>query len=142
MSAATIRRERETVSTTTLNRLPESASIFTAELFAIRAAYFEINSQNIQNAMIVSDSLSAVQSIHPKYYRTHPLLSDILEIQNVLEQTPILLWIPSHTGIPLNEKADEMVKEALKLTEITRHPSYPRRLPNTYSQTTQTNIPT
>ena len=69
--------------------------------------------------MIISACLSAVQSIHPKYYGTHPLISDILEIQNVLEQTLILLWIPSYAGIHLNEKADKMAKEALNLTEIT-----------------------
>ena len=73
----------------------------------------------------------------------------IIDTQNSLPSLPKLLWIPSHTGIPLNEKADQLAKEALNLTEISRihHnpddflPTIPRQI-NLTAQQNWNNTPT
>ena len=124
-AAAAIGRRRG-VSTTILKaRLPAGTSIYTAELYAILAAYIKIKDKNYKKSIIISDSLSALKSIHPKFLGKHPLIDKIIEIQNNIQSLPKLLWIPSHTGIPYNEKVDVEAKEALNLPDVTPIPPIP-----------------
>ena len=125
-AAAAVRRDRDGTLNTILNdRLPNNTNIFSAELKAILAAYQNIKINNLSKSIIISDSLSALQSIDPKQSQSHPLLTQIFEIQNDLPTLPVLMWIPSHTGIPLNEKVDQIAKDATKLPDITELPPMP-----------------
>ena len=62
-----------------------------------------------------SDSLSVLQSIN-NCKLDNPLVQDILlRFHNMSSKHIILCWLPSHTGIKGNEKADIAAKSALLL---------------------------
>ncbi|XP_072384623.1 uncharacterized protein [Diabrotica undecimpunctata] len=67
--------------------------------------------------VIFTDSLSAIQGIQ-KIYPNHPILEqikkDLVTLQKNHKQLHIVC-IPSHVGIPGNEIADQMAKEACKM---------------------------
>ena len=99
---------------TTSLRLPDNTSIFSAEIKAIALALNFIKHNNIKNAIIFSDSLSVLQSLH---YRNleNTLLRRLLVKHTKLSTTHniIYCWLPSHIGIAGNEKADHAAKQAL-----------------------------
>ena len=94
--------------------LPRIASIITVELEAIRAAMQEITNTRNRNFTIYSDSLSAIQAIN-NFNHQSPM---IMEIQKDIAQCTnehknvTLCWVPSHTGIVGNDKADEEARRA------------------------------
>ncbi|KAL4104315.1 hypothetical protein QTP88_019616 [Uroleucon formosanum] len=96
-------------------KLPNECSIFSAEALAILKAIEIVNTSAHTNFLILSDSLSALNSIKNK---TNP--SDIaILIQNNLDEAKqkkkqiILIWIPGHTEIRGNETADTYAKIAI-----------------------------
>ena len=95
--------------------LPDNASIFTAEIQAINMALDYIKDANLSKVLIFSDSLSVLQSIN-NCNLDNPLVQDILlRYHNMSSKHIILCWLPSHTGIKGNEKADIAAKSALLL---------------------------
>ena len=98
-------------------RLPSDASISTAETGAISKSLEIANKSNKKKFLILSDSLSCLQSlqqlnpydirINSLKERTHNLIENEKEV--------VLTWIPSHIGIKGNERADTLAKEALTL---------------------------
>ena len=104
--------------------LPKIATIFTAELEAIRAAIKEIINTRNRNFTIYSDSLSAIQAIN-NFNHQSPM---IMEIQKDMVQCTndhkniTLCWVPSHTGIVGNDKADEEAKRAAAGNEAGEYP--------------------
>ena len=99
-------------------RLPDRCSVYTAELQAIKIALVQIKESTHNAFVICSDSLSALQAIE---YRdiNHPLVLDILtEHHSLLRRSGkviMFLWVPSHVGIPGNDRADRAAKAALDL---------------------------
>lgn len=94
--------------------LPNSASIYTAELYAIWQAlrYTEMNTWN--DTIICSDSLSALQGLS-NINTDDPLIQNILALIHwlgTLGKRIALIWTPSHVGIRGNEIADRAAKEA------------------------------
>ena len=98
-------------------RLPDSASIFTAEIWAIITALEEIKNASESKFIIFTDSLSCLQAL--LYMKLeHPLIGmAILKcvFLNIANKDIILCWVPSHVGIRGNEKADSAAKSALDL---------------------------
>lgn len=90
------------------------ASIYTAELMAIYKSivYSENHYPQSQEITIVSDSRSSLQAIS-KYNNKHPLVRTIQDAIASSEKRVNLCWVPSHVGIPLNEKADSLAREAI-----------------------------
>ncbi|XP_025423827.1 uncharacterized protein LOC112693116 [Sipha flava] len=96
-------------------RLPNECSIYTAEAQAIIQALDLIKNKNIQKAIIFSDSLSTLKSIQNSI-RPNEIARTIqnqiytLQKENIIIQ---IIWIPSHTNIIGNERADKLAKEAI-----------------------------
>ena len=111
--------------------LPSEASIFTAELYAIKAAISKIvaNGGEGVNYSIFSDSRSALMALKRKI-KQPPI---IIEIKELIQRAKIkniefdLCWVPGHVDIAGNEKADAAAKDAA-LT-LTQEP--PRAIPHT-----------
>ena len=88
-------------------RLPDGASIFSAEIKAIDLALDHIEQSRNSDFIIFSDSLSLLQSLHNRRIE-NPLLLDVLLKHNGLAErnSIVFCWLPSHVGIRGNEKAD------------------------------------
>ena len=99
------------------NSLPSWATVYTAELLAIKYALDAVSVHKLNNVVIFSDSQSSLEAV--KTYTPQNKL--VLEIQYMLyklKQSHIsvsLCWIPSHIGIRGNESADKYAKEATSL---------------------------
>ena len=107
-------------------RLPDSSSIFTAELSALKMALDIIEFSNGRRFIIYTDSLSSLMALQGSNHK-HPYIVQLLETQfklNTLGKQVIFAWIPSHTGIQGNEKADRLAKEALDLDVSERNIPY------------------
>ena len=106
-------------------RLPNGASIYTAELQGILLALSLTVKSRATDFIIFSDSLSALEAIS-KCKFDHPLVIDILVKLNRLagrRNSAIFCWVPSHVGIEGNERVDRAAVEALQ------HDAYPMPLP-------------
>jgi len=98
-------------------RLPDNSSIFSAELHAILLALDFIGRHESRRFVIFSDALSCLQAIHNLKWSI-PLVRDILEHCHFLSSSGKEIhfcWVPSHVGIPGNEKADIEAKATLEL---------------------------
>lgn len=97
-------------------RLPDNASIFSAEIKAIDLALNHIEQSTSRDFIIFSDSLSVLQSLNSRQL-DNSLLTDILLKYNYLSDLNniVFCWLPSHVGIKGNEKADIAAKSALAL---------------------------
>jgi len=96
-------------------RLPNDCSIYTAEAQTIIQALDFIKNNNIQKAIIFSDSLSTRMSIQNSFRPNET--ARIIQNQIFTLQKEIIIikiiWIPSHTDITGNERADKLAKEAI-----------------------------
>ena len=97
--------------------LNSQASVYTAELQAIKTALAHIVEQRLDNVIIYTDSRSSIEAIK-NFTATHAIVCDIRNTLHKLKQRNVyvnLCWIPSHIGVEGNEKADKLAKEAVTL---------------------------
>ena len=103
--------------TTFSMRLPDSASIFTAEIWAIIKALEEIKNASASKFIIITDSISCLQAL--LYMKLeHPLIGMVIPkcvFLSIANKNIILCWVPSHVDIRGNEKPDSAAKSALDL---------------------------
>ena len=102
-------------------RLPDTASIFTAEIVAVIKALEQIKDSVASKYIIFTDSLSGLQAL--QYTKQeHPLIGMVIRkcvfLHFATKKDIILCWVPSHTGIRDNEKADSAATSALDLPRV------------------------
>ena len=102
---------------TKATRLPNKASIFRAELYAISLALSLIRCSKEKNFIIFSDSMSSLDAISGFKLEidiVQNITKDYTHLANS-DKTIILCWISSHVNIRGNERADTAAKSALSL---------------------------
>ena len=99
-------------------RISNNASIFSAEIEAIRAVLNYIKVSWLDKFVIFSDSKSVLESIELQD-SSNPLIIDMLQtvykLINKQKKVIEFCWVPSHVGIQGNEEADAAAKAALNL---------------------------
>ena len=100
-------------------RLPDCCTVFSAEVYAIKRVILHIKSAHVPQATVCTDSKSTLQALqktedltHPGVYEIHKLILSLRADQHVT-----FLWIPGHSGISGNDRADSMAKEAAMLPD-------------------------
>ena len=105
-------------------RLPDGTSIFSAELHAIFLALNYIHTQRHRQAVICSDSRSALQALLGTDFFS-PLLTLVINKHQELRHAGVqiqFLWVPGHSKIDGNEKVDRVAKDALTMAVVTETP--------------------
>uniref|UniRef100_A0A6P7GYG6 ribonuclease H n=1 Tax=Diabrotica virgifera virgifera TaxID=50390 RepID=A0A6P7GYG6_DIAVI len=101
-------------------RLPSANSICSAEVFAIKKALELIQQNNFTKCLICSDFKSALEKITRSSYKA-AIDSQTLQLKQKLcefDEQHIEIkfaWIPSHTGIIGNDRADHLANLGRKL---------------------------
>ena len=89
------------------NSLNHRASVYTAELLAIKSALDQIVLLNLKNVVIYTDSRSSLEAVK-QFYPTNAIVNDIRLALHNLKKRKVrvtLCWIPSHIGVEGNEKS-------------------------------------
>ncbi|KAF4514170.1 UNVERIFIED_CONTAM: hypothetical protein B566_EDAN019322 [Ephemera danica] len=99
------------------HKLPDSASIFTAEATAINLALRHIITDSNSDFAILSDAKSVLQALNntspqAKYNWILTQIRSKISILHVFNKSVIFIWIPAHCGIQGNETADQMAKSS------------------------------
>ena len=96
-------------------RLRDGSSVFNAELEGILLALKKfLTLSQPKNFIIYTDSLSAVEGLRNKTFKTKNVKRFYNLLKKISPQTQLVIaWVPSHVGISGNEKADRLAKAAL-----------------------------
>ena len=100
------------------------SSSITSELFVILHALYLVYSLKIVKVVIVTDSLSALQSITNWNWKKHSFSSKITLLcstLSVLGYEIRFLWVPGYQNIPGNEMADKLAKLSTAETSLSPH---------------------
>lgn len=104
-------------------RLPQYASVFTAELVAIHEAILHAVAHHHDSIVICTDSRSSIQALQA-FNPTNHLVQTIQHLLFTSHYHITLCWTPSHISIVGNERADTLARGV-----ITHDHIVPRSLP-------------
>ena len=92
-------------------KLPNHASSFTAELYAVLEALVHLSTTEYRSCTIFTDSRSTLQLISNPA-STHPIINDIQSHLIQLGRRVTFCWVPAHVGVTGNENADSLASTA------------------------------
>ena len=103
----------------TIKRLPDHASILSAEAQAILLALSKVDKSLGKKFLILSDSMSCLQSIQNKHLENPLVLQITHRLHDLLTSgfNIAFMWVPSHIGLAGNTAADAAAKAALNLVK-------------------------
>ena len=110
--------------------LTEGSSIFTAEAYGIHRAMEIVYNlpQDIQELIVYTDSKSVVKALaspeNEKHHVIHDIIQTALNLKSSGTKTRIC-WIPSHVGIPGNERADTIASQESSSNESSNRSNNP-----------------
>lgn len=120
------------------HKIYKDTSIFTAEAVAILSALTHIKNLNSGHNkwIVVSDSMSVLKNLENNklHANTNYIIYLIKELWTELSQSHIkvsFVWVPSHIGVPGNEKADYLAKKIVDLEELIPHSDMSVSIPHT-----------
>ena len=102
-------------------------SNYEAEIIAIKTAVelvhqqFELGESIVQDMIVFTDSQSTLQALEEQQNQSSEIQSLASVINNLMSSfdiNVILQWIPGHTNIPGNDKADHLAKQGSSKPQI------------------------
>ena len=103
-------------------RLPNYCSPFQAEIYSINQATLFIKDMNPSNQKIVfiTDSQSVIQHLNNSYKQSDVTIEIRRRFDELIQRNNLICfcWVKSHSGIEINEQADQLAKEATELNEV------------------------
>ena len=108
-------------------RLPNTSSVFQAEMYAIsQAAYFLVEHYSDQSneCQFFTDSMSSLMALKSLEITTTLTRNAIKQLNSMVDAgfSLQLYWIKSHSGITYNDSVDSLAKEATQLAHISLVP--------------------
>nr|CAH7746935.1 unnamed protein product [Callosobruchus chinensis] len=94
--------------------LKHYSNIYTAESFAIWQALLYLQSSGKNKCLILTDSLSVLTALENEFTREESIVRILDQVQLLKDnnKSVTFMWIPSHSGIQGNERADRSAKAA------------------------------
>ena len=100
-------------------RLPDHATVYQAEMLAIReAAKMIANLTNITTVKFYVDSQAALRALQNPRVKSNLAMDTINEINKIRSRLTIFVWTKAHVGTVGNEKADELAKAGTTKEQI------------------------
>nr|XP_023013900.1 uncharacterized protein LOC111503745 [Leptinotarsa decemlineata] len=100
-------------------KLPSQGSVYTAEMYAIYGAMKHINSTHQLTYVLMTDSLSSLDTlkkIYPKNAMAAKIKQELYKAQQK-GKIVVFIWIPSHVGISGNEEADKLARASINMAD-------------------------
>ena len=104
-------------------RLPDPATVYQAELMAIKQAALILQTiHDLSTIKVYVDSQAALRTFQADFIKSKLALQTIHELNKVQHTQMIFVWTKAHIGTAGNEAADKLAKEGTTLDTITDAP--------------------